>query len=77
MKNNVMINMAGKKIHTLVKENTPYGHAVAKIIHRNVVSLKRSYGVFLHNIVCLSHCCSNNGRKVTFMLSNTYQETYT
>ena len=87
MKN--MINTIGKKIHTLVKENTPYRH-------KNQVRMwfQSKVHIFLRRLLCfLPYCCANIGREVRLMLpapsrsiehsvnlcfkqTNTYQEIF-
>ena len=74
----VLINTIGKKIHTLVKENTPYCHKNG----RNVVSLKRLHfstyhcvifptvvQIYIYLYICI-------GKEVRLILPNTYQEIY-
>ena len=68
-----MINTIGKKIHTLVKENTPLCHKI-----RQECGFTQTGHILLHIIVFkfLPHCCVNIGRGVRLMLPNTYQEIY-
>ena len=67
MKN--MINTIGKKIHTLVKENTPRCHKI-----RQECGFTQKVA-FLYIPLCFRpHCFVNIGREVGFMLPNTYQE---
>ena len=71
MKN--MINTIGKKIHTLVKENTPRGHKIRQKCGFN----QMSNGAFFYiSLFFLPHCCANIGREVRLMLLNTYKEIY-
>ena len=71
MKN--LINTIGKKIHTLVKENTPRCHKT-----RQECGFTQKVAFFYINILLcfLLHCCANTGREVRLMLPNTYQEIY-
>ena len=69
MKN--MINTIGKKIHTLVKENTPRCHKI-----RQECGFTAKVAFFYISLCFLPHCCANIGREVRLMLPNTYQEIY-
>ena len=69
MKN--MINTIGKKIHTLVKENTPCCHK-----KRQECGFTQKVAFFYISPCSLPHCCANIGRAVRLMLPNTYQEKY-
>ena len=69
----VQINTIGKKIHTLVKENTPCHHD-HKIRQECGFTQKTS---FFSVLLCfLPHCHANNGRQVRLIPPNTYQEIY-
>ena len=68
-----MINSIGKKIHTLLKENTPCCH---KIRQKCGFTQKTS---FFSVLLCfLPHCHANIGptRQVRLIPPNTYQEIY-
>ena len=63
----------GKKIHTLVKENTPCCH---KIRQECSFTQKTSiFSVLLCNTL-LPHCHANIGRQVKLIPPNTYEEIY-
>ena len=64
-----MINTIGKKIHTLVKENTPRCHNY-KIGQECGCTEKVAF--FYISLCFLPHCCANIGREVRLMLPNTY-----
>ena len=64
-----MINTIGKKIHTLVKNNTP---RCLKI--RQECGFTQKVAFFYVSLCFLPHCCIL--RKVRLMLPNTYQEIY-
>ena len=66
-----MINTIGKKIHTLVTENTPCFHKI-----RQECGFTQKVAFFQHIIIFASHCCANIGREVRLMLPNTYQEIF-
>ena len=68
-----MINTIGKKIHTLVKENTPRCHKI-----RKKCDFTQKVAFFYKSLCFLPHCCANIGsyREVRLMLPNTYQEIY-
>ena len=71
-----MINTIGKKIHTLVKENTPCSH---KIRQECGFTQKVALFEFYISLCFLPHCCANIGREVRLMHPirlNTYQEIY-
>ena len=65
MKN--MINTIGKKIHTLVKENTPRCHKI-----RQECGFAEKLAFFYISLCFLPYCCGNIGREVRLMLPNTY-----
>ena len=69
MKN--IINTIGKKIHTLVKENTPRCHKI-----RQECGFTENVAFFYISLCFLPHCCENICREVRLMLPNTYQEFY-
>ena len=69
MKN--MINTIGKKIHTLVKENTPRRHKI-----RRECGFSQKFTFLYRSLYFLPYCCANIGREVRLMLPNTYQEIY-
>ena len=71
MKN--MINTIGKKIHTLVKENTPYA-CCHKI--RQECGFTQKVAFLFISLCFLPHRCANIGREVRLMLPNTFQEIY-
>ena len=56
-----MINTIGKKIHTLVKENTPCCH---KIIIRQECGFTQKPTFFSVLLCFLPHCQANIGRQV-------------
>ena len=66
-----MINTIGKKIHTLVKENTPCRHKI-----RKERGFTQNFPFFYISLRFLPYCCANIGREVRLMLPNTYQEIY-
>ena len=66
-----MINTIGKKIHTLVKENTPCRHKI-----RKERGFTQKFTFFYMSLRFLPYCCANIGREVRLMLPNTYQEIY-
>ena len=66
-----MINTIGKKIHTLVKENTPCCHKI-----RQECGFTEKVAFFYISLCFLPHCCANICREVSHMLPNTYQEIY-
>ena len=66
-----MINTIGKKIHTLVKENTPRCHKI-----RQECGFTEKVAFFYRLQCFLPHCCANIYREVRLMLPNTYQEIY-
>ena len=68
-----MINTIGKKIHTLVKENTPRRHQI-----RQEWGFTQTFTFFCISLCFLPYCCANIGRarEVRLMLPNTYQEIY-
>ena len=57
MKN--MINTIGKKIHTLVKENTPHRHKI-----RQECGFTQKFTFFYRSLCFLPYCCANIGREV-------------
>ena len=61
MKN--MINTIGKKIHTLVKENTPRRHKI-----RREWGFTQKFTFSFISLCFLPHCCVNIGREVGLML---------
>ena len=64
------INTISKKIHTLLKENTPCCHNYK--IGTNVVSLKRLHFSTYHCVFLPA--VANIGREVRLMLPNTFGE---
>ena len=66
-----MINAIGKKIHTLVKENTQHCHK-----KRLEWGFTQKVAIFFISLCFLPHCCTcaNIGKVVRLMLPNTYQE---
>ena len=68
----VIINTIGKKIHTLVTENTPDSHK----IRQKCVSFKRLHFSAYCCVFFPVHCCVNIGRQVRLIPPNTYQEIY-
>ena len=70
-----MINTIGKKIHTLVKENTPRCH---KIRQECGFTEKVAFFYICISLCFLPHCCANICREVSLrlMLPNTYQKIY-
>ena len=69
MKN--MINTIGKKMHTLVKKNTPRCHKI-----RQECGFTQKVAFYYISLCFLPHCCVHIGREVRLMLPNTYQEIY-
>ena len=67
----VRINTIGKKIHTLVKENTPCCHKI-----RQGCGFTKKTSFFSVLLSFLPHCHANIGRHVRLIPPNTYQETY-
>ena len=69
----VLINTIGKKIHTLVKENTPYCHKI-----RQECGFTQKAAFFSVLLCFLPHsvCHANIGRQVRLIPPNTYQEIY-
>ena len=63
MKN--MLNTIGKKIHTLVKENTPCRHKI-----RKERGFTQKYTFFYMSLRFLPYCCANISRKVRLMVPN-------
>ena len=61
MKN--MINTIGKKIHTLVKENTPSRHKI-----RQERGFTQKFTFFYISLCFLPHCCANIGRALELVL---------
>ena len=67
-----MINTIGKKIHTLVKENTPRSHKI-----RQECGFTEKVAFFCISLCFLPHWCANICREVKLMIPNyTYQEIY-
>ena len=62
-----MINTIGKKIHTLIKENTPRCHKI-----RLEFGFTQKFAFFYISLCFLPHCSANIGREVRLMLPNTY-----
>ena len=73
MKN--MINTIGKKMHTLVKKNTPRCHKIRQV---PVCGFTQKVAFYYISLCFLPHCCVHVhiGREVRLMLPNTYQEIY-
>ena len=69
-----MINTIGKKIHTLVKENTPRCHKILLLLRHMWFHSK--IHIFYRSFCFLPYCCANIGREGRLMLPNTYQEIY-
>jgi len=67
----VLINTIGKKIHTLVKENTPCLHKIR--LECGFIQKAAFFSVLL---CFLPHCHANIGRQVRLIPPNTYQEIY-
>ena len=65
----VRINTIGKKVHTLVKVNTPSCHEI-----RQECGFTEKVAFFYISLCFLPRCCSNIGREVRLMLPDTYQE---
>ena len=63
----VLINTIGKKIHTLVKENTPCCHTI-----RQECGFTQKAAFFSVLLCFLPHCHANIGRQVRLMLPNTH-----
>ena len=71
MKN--MINTIGKKIHTLVKENTPRCH---KLRQECGFTQKVAFSYISLCFLLDPHCCVNIGREVRLMLPRTHTKKY-
>ena len=69
MKN--MINTIGKKMHTLVKKNTPRCHKI-----RQECGFTQKVAFYYISLCFLPHSFVHIGREVRLMLPNTYQEIY-
>ena len=69
----VLINTIGKKIHTLVKENTPCCHKI-----RQKCGFTQKNAFFSMSLCFLPHCHANIaiGRQVRLIPPDTYQEIY-
>ena len=67
----VLINTIGKKINTLVNENTPCCHKI-----RQEYGFTQKAAFFSIPLCFLPHCHANIGRQVRLIPSNTYQEIY-
>ena len=69
----MMKTTIGKKIHTLVKENTPLCHKI-----RQECGFTQKVAFYHISLCFLPHCCANIGREVTLVLPNTHlgQEIY-
>ena len=67
----VLINTIGKKIHTLVNENTPCCHKI-----RQVCGFTQKASFFSVLLCFLPHCHANIGSQVRLIPPNTYQEIY-
>ena len=67
----VLINTIGKKIHTLVKENTPCCHKI-----RQECGFTQKAAFFSISLCFLPHCHANIDRQVRLITPNTYQEIY-
>ena len=67
----VLINTISKKIHTLVKENTPCCHKL-----RQECGFMQKASFFSVLLCFLSYCRANIGRQVRLIPPNTYQEIY-
>ena len=67
----VLINTVGKKIHTLVKENTPCCHKI-----RQGCGFTEKAAFFSISLCFLPNCHANIGRQVRLIPPNTYQEIY-
>ena len=67
-----MINTIGKKIHTLVTENTPHCHNL-----RLECGFTQKFAFFYISLCFLPHCRANIGREVRLMLPNTYKKKMT
>ena len=67
----VLINTIGKKIHTLVKENTPCCHKI-----RQECGFTQKATFSPTSLCFLPHCHANFGRQVRLITPNTYQEIY-
>ena len=68
-----MMNTIGKKIHTLVKENTPCCHKI-----RQECGFTQKVTFYYVSLCFLPYCCANIGirREVRLMLPNPNQEIY-
>ena len=66
-----MTNTISKKIHTLVKENTPCYHKI-----RNECGFTQKVAFFCIALNFVPRCCVNINREVRLVLPNTYQEIY-
>ena len=63
----VPINTIGKKIHTLVKENTPCCHKI-----RQKCGFTQKTSFFAELLCSLPHCYANIGRQVdSYLLTHT------
>ena len=69
MKN--MINTIGKKIHTLVKENTPCCHKI-----RQECGFTQNASFFSVFLCFLAYCQANIDWQVRLIPPNTYQEIF-
>ena len=69
----VLINTIGKKIHTLVKENTPCLHKIRPRLECGFIQKAAFFSVLL---CFLPHCHANIGRQVRLIPPNTHQEIY-
>ena len=67
----ILIKAIGKKIHTLVKENTPHCHKI-----RQESGFTQKVAIFCISLCFLPCCCANIVKGVRLMLANTYQEIY-
>ena len=65
----VLINAIGKKIHTLVKENTPCCHKI-----RQECGFTQTATFFSVLLCFLPHCHANIGRQVKLIPPNTYKK---
>ena len=66
-----IINTIGKKMHTLVKKNTPRCHKI-----RQKCGFTQKVAFYCISLCFLPHCCVHIGREVRLMPPNTYQEKY-
>ena len=71
MKNMINVNTIGRKMHTLVKENTPCCHKI-----RGECGFTQKVAFFYISLCFLPHCCANIGREIRLMLPHTYQDIY-